>query len=262
MSFWRTPVKPDSQNWPELAQIYDDLLCKKIGLAKPLSQHGKLLDALNTLVNALSPSVKNKDEVYRYPSRTKPILIHLDWTPQGTGKESRNRVRINPKHITLLWNAILLQGIFGEPKLVAEMLNKGAHRQPLIDWARQLFLERQSLAGLGLLRQQLIILLDRLPLADLHEEPLPNPFADTLPQMGLGHLHGNLLKALAAQTAALSLGDSMMSHYLSGDLEQAYENACVVSTDSALLLQYRDLIIREYEEAKGFDDLLDSLRKK
>jgi len=255
-------VKSDSRTWPELAQVYDDLLCKKIGLAKPLSQHGKLLDALKTLVNALSPSTKKKDEVYRYPSRTKPILIQLDWVPLGTGTDSRNRVLINPALITLLWNAILLQGVFGEPKLVAELLEPKAKRQPLVDWARQLFLERQSLAGLGLLRQELVVFLDRLPVADLREESLPNPFADTLPQMGLGHLHGNLLKALAAQTAALSLGDSMMAHYLSGDLEQAYEKACEVQTQSELLLQYRDLIIREYEEAKDFDDLLDSLRKK
>ncbi|WP_394234468.1 hypothetical protein [Pseudomonas anguilliseptica] len=255
-------MNADSHAWPELAHVYDDLLCKRVGLAKPLSQHGKLLDALKTLVNALSPSTKAKDEVYRYPSRTKPILIQLDWVPLGHGTDSRNRVLINPAHITLLWNAILLQGVFGEPKLVIELLSPKAKRQPLVDWAKQLFLERQSLAGLGLLRQELVVFLDRLPTADLCQEPLPNPFADTLPQMGLGHLHGNLLKALAAQTAALSLGDSMMAHYLGGDLQQAYEKACEVQTQNELLLQYRELIIREYEEAKDFDNLLDSLRRK
>lgn len=249
-------------NWPELAQVYDELLCKKIGLAKPLSQHGKLLDALKTLVNALSPSTKKKDEVYRYPSRTKPILIQLDWIPLGIGTDSRNRVLINPAHITLLWNAILLQGMFGEPKLVADLLKPKANRQPLVDWAKQLFLERQSLAGLGLLRQELVVFLERLPVADLREEQLPNPFADTLPQMGLGHLHGNLLKSLAAQTAALSLGDSMMAHYLSGDLEQAYKQACELQSESDLLMRYRDLVIHEYEEAKDFYELLRSLRKK
>jgi len=255
-------VKSEARNWPELSQVYDDLLCKKIGLAKPLSQHGKLLDSMKTLVNALSPSTKEKDEVYRYPDRTKPILIELDWVPLGVGKESRNRVLINPVHITMLWNAILLQGIFGEPKFVVDLLKPKANRQPLVDWAKELFLERQSLAGLGLLRQELVVFLDRLPVADLREETLPNPFADTLPQMGLGHLHGNLLKSLATQTAALSLGDSMMAHYLSGDLEQAYQQACKLQTESDLLLSYRDLVVREYNEAKDFYDLLRSLRKK
>ncbi|WP_417788160.1 hypothetical protein [Stutzerimonas xanthomarina] len=255
-------MKSDSRHWPELAQVYDDLLCKKIGLARPLSQHGKLLNSVNTLVNALSPSLKDKDEVDRRPDRTKHRAIHLDWEPIIGGLEGRNRVRINPAHITKLWNAILLQGVFGEPRLVVELLKPDAKRQALVDWARQLFLERQSLAGLGLLRREMIIFLDQLPVAKLEEEPLPNPFADTLPQMGLGHLHGNLLKTLAAQTAALSLGDSMMAHYLSGNLQQAYLQACEVQTQSELLLQYRDMIIREYEEAKDFDDLLDSLRKK
>lgn len=254
-------MKSDPRHWPELAQVYDDLLCKKVGLQSPLSQHGKLLNSLNTLVNALSPSIKEKEEVYRQPDRSKYRAIHLDWTPIVGGREGRNRVRINPAHITLLWNAILLQGVFGEPKVVVELLRPNAKRQPLVDWARHLFLERQSLAGLGLLRQELLVFLERLPLAKLDEEALPNPFADTLPQMGLGHLQGNLLKALAAQTAALSLGDSMMAHYLSGDLQQAYEKACEVRTQNELLLQYRELIIREYEEAKDFDDLLDLLRK-
>jgi hypothetical protein len=106
-------VQDKARNWPELAQVYDELLCKKIGLAKPLSQHGKLLDALKTLVNALSPSTKNKDEVDRYPSRTKPILIQLDWIPLGIGTDSRNRVLINPAHITLLWNAMNRPGFRG-----------------------------------------------------------------------------------------------------------------------------------------------------
>lgn len=252
----------DSHSWPELAHVYDDLLCNKIGLARPLSQHGKLLDALKTLVNALSPSIKEPKQVERIPDRRKPIIIQLDWTPLSYGPESRNRVRINPRHITLLWNAILLQGVFGEPKLVGELFKPRASRQPLVDWASQLFLERQSLAGLGLLRSEMVKFLGRLPVANLEGEPLPNPFADTLPQMGLGYLHGNLLKALAAQTAALSLGDSMMAHYLSGDMQQAYEKAREVRTQSELLVQYRDLIIREYKEAQDFDDLLDSLRKK
>lgn len=255
-------MKSDSYQWPELAQVYDDLLCKQIGLAKPLSQHGKLLNSINTLVNALSPSIKNKDEVDRRPDRSRYRAIQLDWEPIIGGPEGRNRVRINPEHITRLWNAILLQGVFGEPKVVVELLKSEAKRQPLVDWARHLFLERQSLAGLGLLRQELLFFLDRLPVADLGEEALPNPFADTLPQMGLGNLQGNLLKALAAQTAALSLGDSMMAHYLSGDLQQAYVKAREVQTQSELLLRYRDLITREYEEAKDFDDLLDSLRRK
>ncbi|WP_369989564.1 hypothetical protein [Pseudomonas xanthosomatis] len=240
----------------------EELLCKRAGLARPLSQHGKLLDAVKTLVNALSPSLKAANQVYRYPDRSKLILIELQWVPLGVGKESRNRVLINPDHVTLLWNAILLQGVFGEPKLVIEFIRPNAKRQGMIDWAKELFFERQSLAGLGLLRQELLHFFERLPVADLFQERLSNPFADTLPQMGIGHLQGNLLKSLAAQTAALSLGDSMMAHYFSGDLQSAHEKALQVEPKNAMLQQYRNLILREYEEASGFDNLLDSLRKK
>jgi hypothetical protein len=255
-------VPADSSRWPELGKVYEDLLCVRVGLARPLRQHGKLLNSLNTLVNALSPSIKEKDVVFRQPDRSKPWVIQLDWEPIGGGSDSRNRVRINPEHITLLWNAILLQGVFGEPKFVVDFLKPNAKRQPFVDWARQLFLERQSLAGLGMLREELMTFLDRLPAADLHQEWLPNPFADVLPQMGLGDLNGNVLKALAAQTASLSLGDSMMSHYLSGDLEQAYMHACELETQNEVLLKYRELICREYKEAKGFHNFLSALRKK
>lgn len=251
----------DTHSWPELGRVYEDLLCTGMGLSKPLSRHGKLLNSLNTLVNALCPSTKEKDDVSRTPDKEKVRIIELAWQPLAYGKESRNRVQINPEHVTLLWNAILLQGVFGEPKLVVGFLKPKAKREPLVEWAQHLFLERHSVAGLGLLREELLLFLQRLPLADLSLERLPNPFADVLPQMGIGHLNGNLLKALAAQTAALSQGDSMMAHYLSGDLEQAYRAALGIETSNELLQQYRALIICEYQQASAFDDLLDSLRK-
>lgn len=251
-------MSSEARTWPEFSRVLEDLLCKQIGLAKPLTQHGKLLDAVKTLADALSPSIK--DKVYRHPDRQKLILIERQWLPIGGGPDSRNRVLINPAHITLLWNAILLQGVFGEPKAVIDIIKPGAKRQGMIDWARELFLDRQSLAGLGLLRQELIHFLDRLPVADLYQERLSNPFADALPQMGLGQLHGNLLKSLAAQTATLSLGDSMMAHYFSGDLQKAYEKARDAQPCNGLLQHYRDLIIREYDEANSFDNLLDSWR--
>ncbi|MFZ5958843.1 hypothetical protein ACOXVJ_15165 [Pseudomonas knackmussii] len=254
-------MKSEAAVWPELPKVFENLLCERAGLARPLRQHGKLLDSLNTLVNALSPSIKKKDEVYRQPDRSKFRVIELDWQPLAFGTDSRNRVRINPAHIPLLWNAILLQGVFGEPKFVVEFLSPTTRREPLVNWAKDLFLERQSLAGLGLLRHELMVFLNRLPDADLYEEYLPNPFADALPQMGIGDLNGNLLKALATQTAALSLGDSMMALYLSGDLEEAFQRARNLETHNALLQKYRDLIVREYEEASAFDELLDSLRK-
>lgn len=236
----------DVGNWRSLPCAYEYFLCKKIGLPKPLSQHGKLLSSLNTLVNALKKSG----------------WLELSYEQSAWGCDSRRKIRIKYEDYTLLWNTILLQGIFGEPKVVIQLLEQEKMRTELVEWARELFFERQSLAGLGLLRQEMILLLGRLPEADLKTEELPNPFADALPQMGLGHLQGNVLKGLAAQTAALSQGDSMMAAYLSGDLEKAYQQALPIETDNEVLAKYRKLIIRRYEDAATFDELLDTFRKK
>lgn len=253
-------MQTDRSLWPEQADVIERVLCIEFGLAKPLTQHGKLLDSIKTLANALCPTQKkDKDDVCWKRDTTKPMLVELDWTPAvSTSKGSRNRVRMNPAHITLFRNAILLQSVFGEPKIVIEFLTSNRKRQEYADWARQLFLERQSLAGLGLLRQELLTFLELLPEADLHTTLLPNPFADALPQMGLGPHKGNLLKTLATQTAALSLGDGMMIHYLNNDLAEAHACAVKLETDNALLQQYRALILRKYEQAKEFYDLLDS----
>lgn len=252
-------MRSDSKQWPEHTEVLERLLCPP--LSRPLSQkrYGGLRIALNTLVEALAgETVKGRGAL----KTTLPPLITMERRrTDGPGAtHSREHWYINPADEALIWNAIVLQGLFGVPKIAVLLIRECSERQAYVDWARQLFLERQSVAGLGLLRQELIILLDQLPVADLHRERLPNPFADAWPQMGLGPHKGNLLKTLASQTAALSLGDGMMAHYFNGDLKQAYDKACGVATDNALLLKYRDLIITEYQEAKEFDDLLDFLR--
>ena len=251
-------MKSEKDCWPELTQVFESLLCPP--LSKPLSRHGSLRNSLNTLANALCPSERDLQTGGRRIRRDKARFISLHWQQTNYHEDSRNSVHIDPQDTTLLWNAILLQGVFGEPKAVVAILTESDKRREYAEWAHAVFLDRQSVAGLGLLREELFVFLRRLPLADLQTERLPNPFADVLPQMGLGPQGSNLLKALATQTAALSVGDSMMALYLNGDLEQAYEAACAVETENPLLLKYRDRIQGEYEAASEFDTLLDSLR--
>lgn len=244
----------DSSHWPEHTAVLERLLCPPLSAPLSQKQYGALRTALNSLVEALAPDPNSK------AGKNKTVLIRLNRKPIGWADDSRERWLLHPDDATLLWNAILLQGLFGTPKFAVALISKPSERPAYVEWARQLFLDRQSVAGLGLLRQELITFLDRITEADLAKEKLPNPFADALPQMGIGPHKGNLLKTLATQTAALSVCDSMMAHYLNGELEQAYRKACDVQTDNALLLMYRDLIINEYQEAKEFDDLLDFLR--
>lgn len=211
----------------------------------PLARHPALRNAVNTLVKALSQG-----------GVLQLVQEEISFTERG-----RKRWTLPRSELIGLNNAILLHGVFGEPKVVIGIFSRPAERRQHAEWARSLLLERQSVAALGLVRPELVRFLDLLDSAtDLKQERLPNPFGDVLPQMGLGDYGGNLLKILATQTAALSMGDSLMVHYLNGDLERAYEVACTVETDSPLLLQYRDLVLSEYQAAKAFDDLLDEWR--
>jgi hypothetical protein len=218
--------------------------------------YGDLRNALNTLIDALATETKGRGP---YGVTQAPLIKRQSAGGSGA-PNARKRWLLDPADAPLIWNAILLQGIFGTSKAAVMLIREVEQRQAYADWARTLFVDRQSVAGLGLLRQELVILLDQLVTADLRVDKLPNPFADALPQMGFGPHQGNLLKTLASQTAALSLGDSMMTYYLDGDLEQAHRAANEIATDNPLLLKYRALITRQYSEARDFDELLDFFR--
>ncbi|GAA6131876.1 hypothetical protein [Halopseudomonas sabulinigri] len=211
----------------------------------PLARHAVLRNAVNTLVKAMSQAK----------------MLHLAENEISHTNGGRKRWTLPERELTTLSNAIVLQGIFGEPKTVIRLFTHPKRRNEYADWAKSLLLERQSVANIGLINHEILRLLEQLASnADLKTERLPNPFDNTLPQMGLSEYGGNLLKTLACQTAALSTGDSMMAQYLNGELEQANDAACRLQTDNPLLLQYRQLIIRTYKEAKEFDALLDEWR--
>lgn len=210
----------------------------------PLARHPVLRNAVNTLVKAMS--------------QAKQLKLEEESLASASG---RNRWILPRSELIGLSNAILLHGVFGEPKVVIKIFSQPAERCQHAEWARSLLLERQSVASLGLINRELLRFLDLLDSAtDLKQERLPNPFENALPQMGLGDYGGNLLKVLATQTAALSMGDSMMVHYFNGELEQAHAAAVGLQTDNLLLRQYRQMILDAYQEAKAFDDLLDAWR--
>ncbi|QSL93960.1 hypothetical protein JWV26_06265 [Ectopseudomonas toyotomiensis] len=212
----------------------------------PVARHPVLRNAVNTLVKALSQAK----------------VLQLQEEEISYVTNGRKRWTLPRSDLVGLSNAIVLHGIFGEPKTVLRLFEQPKVRREHADWARSLLLERQSVASLGLINQELLRLLDLLESdVDLKQVRLPNPFDNnTLPQMGLDDYGGNLLRALACQTAALSLGDSMMAHYLNGELEQAHSAALALNTQNPLLLQYRQMILRRYEEARAFDELLDTWR--
>lgn len=215
-------------------------------LGVTLARHPALRNAVNTLSKALD-------------SATLISLITPDFEYSASDKKKR---LVAPDDRTCLINAVLIQGVFAEPKVVIKLLQDPAERSRHAEWARTLLIDRQSIAGQGFIPSALLQFLDLLAAdTDLRTVRLPNPFATTLPQMGLGPSNStSLLRLLASQTAVLSQGDSMMAHYLDGDLEKAHAAALQVTADSPVLVQWRTLIMREYEEAKAFARLLDAWR--
>jgi hypothetical protein len=205
----------------------------------------KLRNSINTLFRALKKG---------------HILDEANVPIEFTSSESEHWYLLR-KDLVAFHNAVILHGIYSEPKVVIKIFQNVDERKELAVWARDILINRQSVASVGLIRHQLTQFLDQLDSqSDLHQKRLTNPFDNALPQMGFGP-HGNLLKVLAAQTAVLSFGDSMMVRFLDGDLEGAAKAARELSTTEPLLSRYKTMILSEFREAAEFDDLLDEWRK-
>lgn len=229
-----------AERWITLQQAVGD------PLGIPLAKHPTLRNAVNTLVKALA----------------KAELIMLQQERFEYSSSEKKRLSLNASDRTCLVNAVLLQGVFAEPKVVVKLFNDAALRANYAAWAKTLLIDQQSQAGQGFLPSQLTRFLQILAGdSDLKKELLPNPFADTLPQMGIGPAScTSLLHLAAVQAAALSQGYIMMAYYLNGDLEKAYQAALHVKGDAPALEQYRDLIIRDYRDSKSVKALLEDWR--
>lgn len=205
----------------------------------------KLRNSINTLVGAL---------------KKKGILVDANAPIEFTASE-RERWYLHEKDLVAFHNAVILHGIYAEPKVVIRIFQNQDERKELAVWARDILINRQSVASIGLIRHQLTCFLEQLDSpADLRQLRLANPFDNALPQMGFGP-HGNLLKVLAAQTAVLSLGDSMMVRFLEGDIVGAAKAAKDLTATEPLLKRYQAMILSEYREAAEFDELLDDWLK-
>ena len=171
----------------------------------------------------------------------------------------RNSRAIPRDQLTTLHNAVIIQALLPDPKKVKKVFEDQAFRQDMAQLFGALLLERRSIVDISLLKPEVLRFLEVLSrTANLREVKLANPF-QTLPQVVLdGPL--DLLQAILAQNTSLSSGDAMMAYYLEGNLEAAWNSAQKMSTTDPRLLQYRDLIEREYRAAREFDDLLDFLQ--
>jgi len=181
--------------------------------------------------------------------------------PTG-GFGSRGKIYIQRDQFDLIYNAVILQGLFSETKKITKILNDSKEclfRQQMADFASVILVERQSIVGITLLPPEVDQFLKILGSdVDLSCNRLPNPFK-ILPQLILNE-STNTIQAFIAQNTVLSDGDSMMLYYLDGDLEMAWKAAQQLETNDLRLNQYKSLIVKEYSEAQEFEELLDLIK--
>ena len=222
----------DEEGWMTIPEAIDLLFWIK------LSKNRKIKDCLDNFTREKSGF----------------IPVHRDMVTHN------DRITIHRDQLTTLHNAVVLQGLFGETRTVRRLLtnNKPAFRKQMAEFAEIILLGRNTLMGISLLSTETLKFIDVLGSdADLTQVRLKNPF-ETLPQIVLKS-GTNIIQAFLAQTAALSSSDSMMAHYLAGDIEKAWQAAQHISTDNDIVNKYKLLINKEYKQASEFDDLLNAL---
>jgi hypothetical protein len=175
-------------------------------------------------------------------------------------KVQRQSKYLAPGQMTVLFNALLLNAVFHDPKDVKRIFEDKAYRQECAIALRAMFGKSNSLMGIALSNGLAVKFTDALAGDfDLYQNKLPNPFA-VLPQLALGK-NLNLLYALLAQSAAMDPTDNLLLAYLEGDVDKAAEIASSIVTDNDAVTQLKQHIDNKLQEAIEFDDLLGKFKK-
>ncbi|TCK09134.1 hypothetical protein [Marinobacterium mangrovicola] len=185
-------------------------------------------------------------------------LIEYRKAPIEFTASSRNHKLIDRQQLTKLHNAVLLHAFFPMPKVITDIFSDHSKRLEQANVISLLLTGRNSVAGIGLLRQEVLRFLEALKSdQDLTVTRLPNPFQE-LPQLSFGGI-SNVMQALLLQSAALSDADSMIAHFLNDDLGQAYRLALEIESDQEIVNLYKQRIIEAHNAASDFDNFLDDI---
>lgn len=161
---------------------------------------------------------------------------------------------------TVLFNALVLNAIFPDPKEVKKIFLNDKFRQQAAMTVKAVLTDTHSVVGVGLSHPNAYELIRCLEGSfDLFKQRLPNPF-NVLPQVALGEETG-LLQALLAQAAALSPADGLLLSFLKGDIAEANRLAGRLDTENPELIALKNSVEAKFREAQEFDDLLDQFRK-
>jgi len=167
----------------------------------------------------------------------------------------RKSVYLKPGQDVVLFNALLLNAIFPDPKYVKSIFESQETRMEATTTLKSLLSERTSVAGIALSSSEATALIANLEGDfDIYKDKLPNPFS-VLPQVVFGQ-HTNLLNALLAQASVLDPLDSILAAYVAGEIERACELADQLKDESAVQ-PFVELIRKQNKEVKRFTKLLD-----
>lgn len=166
----------------------------------------------------------------------------------------------NEQQLVVLFNALLLNAVFHDPKDVKKIFEDSYFRQDCAKVVSAMLGNRNSLMGITLNNPATSAFSKALAGdIDLYADKLPNPFA-VLPQLALGK-NQNLLHALLVQSAALEPADNVLLAYIEGDLERAASLAAVMDSENEAINQIKLHLDKKLSEAIEFDELLDQFKK-
>lgn len=174
-------------------------------------------------------------------------------------KVQRKTKYLAPGQMTVLFNALLLNAVFHDPKDVKRIFEDKSYRQECAKAVRAMFGQSNSLMGVALSNGLAVEFADSLAGDfNLYRDKLPNPFA-VLPQLALGK-NQSLLHALLAQSAAMDPADNLLLAYLKGDFDKAAQMASLMDADNDAVNQLKLHVEKELQDAVEFDDLLEQFR--
>lgn len=192
-------------------------------------------------------------------------VIEEGFSDASMGK--RGKKRLNSKGINCLFNALILDAFFNDPKIVKAIFNNQQTRTTKGLLCEEVLLSAQSVVTKSQLTIEAQQFLDQLrdTSFDLQEQRLVCPFSSQrLPQVDMAIQNTGLLyHMLRSQRLSLSWKDNILLSWLEQDLSTTAE--LVEQADPSLfegdsmLKAIVDKVRAEYIEAKKFQSLLNSL---
>jgi hypothetical protein len=179
--------------------------------------------------------------------------------PESESGDHNDSHYLKAGQATILYNALLIDTIVVKPAQVKEVFRDKKKRAEIAELAEAILIGKQTVTGIALCSTNVADFLSGLKGdLNLYEERLANPYKK-FPNQIFGS-HTGIVRVLLAQSQLLSAGDSVLVHFLNGDIAKANEMAAMLPAegDTGLL---RQMIQRQYQQASEFDDLLDFFKK-